>query len=174
MKLRAGKFCTIRNVKFGKNVIVHNYANLYGCAIGDNSMVGSFVEIQENVRIGKRVRIQSHTFICSGVKIDDDVFIGHSVTFSNDRYPTAKKAAADKSWRSEKVHVRRGASIGNGAVILCGVTIHCGAVVGAGAVVTKDVPEHAVVAGNPARLLRVLSLKERWQGGERLGKSNSR
>lgn len=173
MKLKTGKFCTIRDVKFGKNVIVHNYANLYGCTIGDNSMVGSFVEIQKNVSIGKRVRIQSHSFICSGVKIDDDVFIGHNVNFVNDRYPTAKKAA-DKTWKSEKVHICRGASIGTGAIILCGVTIHCGAVVGAGAVVTKDVPEHAVVIGSPARLLWVLSLKERWQGGERLGRNNSR
>ncbi len=171
MKLMTGKFCTIKDVKFGRDVIVHNYVNLYGCKIGDSSIVGSFVEIQENVCVGKRVRIQSHSFICSDVKIDDDVFIGHNVNFINDRYPTAKKAT-NRTWKSEKVSVCRGVSIGTGAIILCGVTINPGAVVGAGAVVTKDVPAHTLVLGNPARILRVLSARARWQGGEGISKKD--
>ncbi|MFH1905627.1 MAG: acyltransferase [bacterium] len=162
---KIGKFCTISDdVEFGENVIVYGHANLYGCKIGDDSRIGPFVEIQKGVRIGKRVRIQSHAFICSNVVIEDDVFVGHNVSFINDRYPTAGKAT-EKTWQAEGVRVCYGASIGSGAIILCDVKINEGAVVGAGSMVTKDVPAHTVVAGNPARALRTLSPQERWLGG---------
>ena len=142
------------DVKLGKGVVIFEFVNLYGCEIGDESRIGTFVEIQRDVIVGRRVRIQSHTFICSGVRIEDDVFIGHGVTFINDRYPSAERAR-EGTWRMEGVVVRKGASIGSGAAILGGVTIGEGAVIGAGAVVTKHVPDRAVVAGIPARMLRM-------------------
>jgi UDP-2-acetamido-3-amino-2,3-dideoxy-glucuronate N-acetyltransferase len=141
------------DVKLGKNVTIFEFVNLYGCEIGDDSRIGTFVEIQRDVVIGKRVRIQSHAFICSAVVIEDDVFVGHNVTFINDRHPTTKDAAAG-TWKLEPVRVCRGASIGSSATIMCGVTIGENALVGAGAVVTHDVPASGVVAGNPAKVLR--------------------
>lgn len=146
-------------------MIVHGFANLYGCQIGAGSRIGTFVEIQRDTFIGNRVRIQSHTFICSGVTIEDDVFIGHNVNFINDRYPTAPKAEK-KTWKCEKTHVGRGASIGTGAVIMCGITIGVGAVIGAGSVVTRDVSPHTVVAGIPAQILRSLDVDHQGNGGE--------
>jgi len=146
------------NVKLGKDVRIYAFVNLYGCEIGDETTVGTFVEIQKGVTIGARCKIQSHTFICEGVTIEDEVFVGHNVNFLNDRYPAAanqdgsKKTDAD--WALERTVVKRRAAIGTGAVILPGVTIGEAATVGAGAVVTKDVPAAAVVVGNPARVIR--------------------
>lgn len=146
------------DVKLGKDVQLHAFVNLYGCTIGDGTRVGAFVEIQRNAIIGRRCKISSHAFICEGVHIEDECFIGHHVVFINDRYPAAVNAdgslqtAAD--WKVVESRVCKRASIGSGAVVLCGVTIGEGAIVGAGAVVTKNVPPHTVVAGNPARLLR--------------------
>lgn len=146
------------DVKLGREVRLAAFVNLYGCTIGDESRVGTFVEIQRGATIGRRCKIQSHTFICEGVQIEDEVFVGHGVVFINDRWPRATnedgtvKVGAD--WRCEGTVVRRRANIGSGATILCGLTIGEGATVGAGAVVTRDVPAGAVVAGNPARPLR--------------------
>ncbi len=146
------------NVKLGKDVRIYAFVNLYGCEIGDETTVGTFVEIQKGVKIGARCKIQSHTFICEGVTIEDEVFVGHNVNFLNDRYPAAtnqdgsKKTEAD--WKLETTVVKHRAAIGTGAVILPGVTIGEGAVVGAGAVVTKDVGDGVTVVGNPARVLR--------------------
>jgi len=169
MDTRIGEYCTIsKDVKFGKNVVVHGHANLYGCRIGDDCRIGTFVEIQSDAVIGNRVRVQSHTFICSDIIIEDDVFIGHNVNFINDRYPTVPKAAAG-TWKSEKSLVKRGASIGTGSVILCGVEIGEGAVIGAGSVVTKDVPSNVVAAGVPARIIRSLdpiACREKSEFGE--------
>jgi acetyltransferase-like isoleucine patch superfamily enzyme len=149
------------SVKLGKNVRIICFANLYGCEIGDESFVGPFVEIQSDVKVGKRVKIQSHSFICSGVTIGDEAFIGHGVMFTNDRFPRATNddgsLKGGQDWTCEPTLVGRRASIGSNATILCGVTIGEDAVVGAGAVVTKNVPARAVVAGNPARILRTLS-----------------
>jgi acetyltransferase-like isoleucine patch superfamily enzyme len=149
------------SVKLGKNVRIICFANLYGCEIGDESFVGPFVEIQSDVKVGRRVKIQSHTFICSGVTIGDEAFIGHGVMFINDRFPRATNEdgtlqRAD-DWKCEPTVIGRGAAIGSNATILCGVTIGDEAVIGAGSVVTKNVPPRAVVAGNPARILRTLS-----------------
>ena len=166
MSVTIGEYCTISDdVIFGKNVIVHGHTNLYGCRIGDDCSIGTFVEIQSDADIGKRVRIQSHTFICSNVVIDDDVFIGHNVNFINDRYPTASKAV-DNTWTPECTRVGCGVSIGTGAIILCGVEIGEGAVVGAGSLVSENVPPHTVVAGVPACVIRSLTSKERWLGGQ--------
>jgi acetyltransferase-like isoleucine patch superfamily enzyme len=140
------------DVKLGRDVAIFEFVNLYGCEIGDESRIGTFVEIQRNAVIGCRVRVQSHTFICSGVRIEDDVFIGHNVTFINDRHPSVEGARTGR-WTLEPTLVRRGASIGSGAVILCGLTIGVGARIGAGAVVTHDVAAFAEVAGVPARAL---------------------
>jgi acetyltransferase-like isoleucine patch superfamily enzyme len=146
------------DVKLGNNVRVYAFVNLYGCEIGDDTSIGTFVEIQKGARVGARCKVQSHTFICEGVTIEDEVFVGHNVNFLNDRWPAAVtsegRPKGRDDWRLESTLVRRGASIGTGAVILPGVTIGIGAVVGAGAVVTRDVPEGMVVAGNPARILR--------------------
>jgi UDP-2-acetamido-3-amino-2,3-dideoxy-glucuronate N-acetyltransferase len=146
------------NVRVGKNVRFFNFVNAYGCEIGDDTKVGSFVEIQKNARIGRNCKISSHSFVCEGVEIEDEVFIGHNVSFINDKHPAAVTAAGamqtDADWRVVPTRVKRRASIGTSATILCGVTIGEGAVVGAGSVVTKDVPAGAVVAGNPARVLR--------------------
>jgi len=155
------EYCRIApDVKLGENVSIHAFVNLYGCSIGDNSKIGAFVEIQKNAVIGRNVKVSSHTFICEGVTLEDDVFIGHNVSFINDRYPRATTAGGglqtEADWKVVPTLVKRGASIGTSATILCGVTVGEEAVVGAGSVVTRDVPARAVVAGNPARVLRSL------------------
>jgi UDP-2-acetamido-3-amino-2,3-dideoxy-glucuronate N-acetyltransferase len=146
------------DVILGKNVRIFSFVNLYGCEIGDNTKIGTFVEIQKNAVVGRNCKVSSHTFICEGVHIEDDVFIGHNVTFINDLYPRATSGSGqlqtEKDWKVIETFVKKGASVGSSATILAGVTIGECAVVGAGAVVTKDVPPHAVVAGVPARLLR--------------------
>ncbi|PYP92399.1 MAG: N-acetyltransferase [Candidatus Angelobacter sp. Gp1-AA117] len=153
------EFCRIApDVKLGSNVTYHAFINLYGCSVGDNSRIGTFVEIQKNARIGRNVKVSSHTFICEGVVIEDDVFIGHNVSFINDKYPRATdgngKPQSEANWAVVPTLVKRGASIGTSATILCGVTIGENAIVGAGSVVTHDVPDGAIVAGNPARTIR--------------------
>ena len=153
------KFCVIApDVKLGKNVKIFSFVNLYGCEIGDNTKIGTFVEVQKKAFIGRNCKISSHTFICEGVHIEDNVFIGHNVTFINDLYPRAAtsegKLQTDEDWEVVPTFVKKGASIGSSATILAGVTIGEKAIVGAGAVVTKDVPPYSVVAGNPARVLR--------------------
>ena len=144
---------TIRNVQLGKNVKIYDFVNLYECEIGDESMIGAFVEIQKNVKIGKRCRVQSHTFICEMVTIKDEVFIGHGVMFINDKSPTIRKTL-ERNYTMEKVLVKKGATIGTGAIIMAGVTVGENALVGAGAVVTKDVPDNTTVVGSPARILK--------------------
>ena len=148
------------DVKLGRDVRIYNFVNLYGCEIGDESRIGTFVEIQKGAKVGRRVKISSHTFICEGVEIEDHVFVGHGVTFINDRFPRAVTAAGelqgDGDWTMVPTIVRRGATIGSGATILCGVEIGENAIVGAGSVVTKSVPARTIVAGNPARVLRRL------------------
>ena len=149
------------SVKLGKDVRLSKFINLYGCEIGDETKIGAFVEIQKNARIGKRCKISSHTFVCEGVEIQDNVFIGHSVTFINDSYPRATTSSGDlqteADWRVEKTVVSKGASIGSGSTILSNVNIGENAIVGAGSMVTKNVPANAVVAGNPAKVLRYLT-----------------
>lgn len=149
------------NVRLGEGVKIYAFVNLYGCEIGDESRVGTFVEIQKGAKIGKRVKVSSHSFICEGVIIEDEVFIGHGVMFINDRFPrsTTEDGASqtEADWKLEHTLVKRRASIGSNATILCGVTVGENAIVGAGSVVTHDVPDYAVVAGNPARLLRMLA-----------------
>ena len=146
------------DVKLGQRVKIFAFTNLYGCEIGDDVKIGAFVEIQKGARVGPRCKISSHSFLCEGVTLEDEVFIGHGVTFINDRFPRATNAdgssQTEADWTCIPTTVKRGASIGSGATILCGVTIGERATVGAGSVVTKDVPEGAIVAGNPARLLR--------------------
>ena len=147
------------SVRLGKNVKIYHpdQVNLYGCVIGDDSRIGSFVEIQKNAVIGARCKISSHSFICEGVEIEDEVFIGHGVMFTNDRFPRAANAdgtaKSEADWVLEKTIVKRSASIGSNATILCGLTIGDGALVAAGAVVTKDVPAFALAAGVPARII---------------------
>jgi acetyltransferase-like isoleucine patch superfamily enzyme len=145
------------NVKLGKDVRIFGFTNLYGCEIGDESKVGTFVEIQKGAKIGKRCKISSHTFICEGVTIEDEVFVGHNVTFINDLVPRATadgKLQTEADWKCIPTLVKKGASIGSSVTILCGVTIGEGALIGAGSVVTKDVPAGATVAGNPARIMK--------------------
>jgi UDP-2-acetamido-3-amino-2,3-dideoxy-glucuronate N-acetyltransferase len=148
----------LRKVMVGVGVKIFNFVNAYECEIGDYSKIGAFVEIQKGVRIGKRCKVSSHTFICEGVEIEDGVFVGHGVTFINDRSPRAINAdgsfKTDQDWTLEYTKVKQGAGIGSGSTIMCGITIGEGAIIGAGAVVTKDVKEHTVVAGNPARYVR--------------------
>ncbi len=146
------------DVRLGKNVQVYCFVNLYGCTIGDDSRIGSFVEIQKNATIGARCKISSHTFVCEGVTIEDEVFVGHGVVFINDPDPRATAAGrlqTEADWKVVPTRVCQGASIGSGAVILSGVTIGPGALIGAGAVVTKDVAANEVVVGSPARFLRM-------------------
>ncbi|HVS52013.1 MAG TPA: acyltransferase [Opitutaceae bacterium] len=145
--------CIAADVALGRDVRLNAFVNLYGCTIGDECMLGTFVEIQRDVVVGPRCRIQSHTFICSGVTLEADVFVGHGVMFINDRHPSVATTRA-KTWRLERIVVKAGASIGSGALIMGGVTIGTGATVGAGAVVTRDVPAGATVTGVPARVLR--------------------
>jgi acetyltransferase-like isoleucine patch superfamily enzyme len=151
------------DVKLGKNVRICDFTNLYGCEIGDEVKIGTFVEIQKGVKIGNRCKISSHTLICEGVTLEDDIFIGHNVTFTNDRYPRATsengQLQTDADWICIPTLIERGASIGSGATLLCGITVGEAAMVGAGSVVTKDVPRGAVVAGNPARVIRTLQPK---------------
>lgn len=152
--------CIADDVKLGKDVRLSKFINLYGCEIGDETKIGAFVEIQKNASIGKRCKISSHTFICEGVVIEDAVFIGHGVTFTNDSYPRAVTTdgalQTEADWRVERTLIQRGASIGSGSTILPNTTIGENAIVGAGSVITRDVPANAVVAGNPARVLRYL------------------
>lgn len=152
------KFISISDdVVLGKDVKIYNFVNLYGCKIGDETKIGTFVEIQKGATVGKHCKISSHTFICEGVHIEDHCFIGHNVTFINDKYPRAANPdgtlQTEADWECIPTYVRQGASIGSSATILCGVTIGEGAIIGAGAVVTKDVPPHSVVAGVPARVI---------------------
>jgi UDP-2-acetamido-3-amino-2,3-dideoxy-glucuronate N-acetyltransferase len=146
------------NVKLGKEVKIYDFVNLYSCEIGDNTKIGTFVEIQKGAKIGKNCKISSHTFICEGVTIEDNVFVGHNVTFINDLYPRATTENGDlqkeEDWVIITTLVKNGASIGSSATLLCGVTVGERAIVGAGSLVTKDVPARTIVAGNPARILR--------------------
>jgi acetyltransferase-like isoleucine patch superfamily enzyme len=146
------------DVRLGANVRIFAFVNLYGCSIGDNSKIGTFVEIQKNATVGVNVKVSSHSFICEGVTIEDDVFIGHNVSFINDKYPRSTtgngQLQTESDWQVVKTVVRRGASIGTSATILCGVTIGEEAIVGAGSVVTRDVAPRTVVAGNPAKVIR--------------------
>lgn len=147
------------SVKLGKDVKIFAFVNLYGCEIGDGTKIGTFVEIQKNATIGKRCKISSHTFICEGVTIEDEVFVGHNVTFINDLFPRATASSGqlqtEADWECRPTLIKRGASIGSSVTLLCGITVGENAIVGAGSVVTKDVPANAVVAGNPARVLRI-------------------
>jgi acetyltransferase-like isoleucine patch superfamily enzyme len=150
------EYCRIApDVKLGERVTIHAFVNLYGCSIGDDSRIGTFVEVQKNVRVGRNVKLSSHTFVCEGVTIEDDCFIGHNVSFINDKYPRATNGTgqpqSENDWQVVPTRVKRGASIGTSATILCGVTIGENATVGAGSVVTHDVPDNAIVAGNPAK-----------------------
>jgi len=151
------------DVKLGANVRLSKFINLYGCEVGDDTKIGAFVEIQKNAVVGKQCKISSHTFICEGVVIEDNVFIGHGVTFTNDMYPRATAAdgalQTEADWKVERTVVRKGASVGSGATILCNISIGENAIVGAGSVVTKDVPANAIVAGNPARIMRYIDQK---------------
>lgn len=150
----------INNVKLGNNVKIFDFVNLYGCAIDDNTKIGTFVEIQKNATIGKNCKISSHTFICEGVHIGDNVFIGHNVTFINDKLPRAinedGSMQSESDWKVVETFIKDGASVGSSATILCGVTVGEFAIVGAGAVVTKDVPPKTIVAGVPAKIIKKL------------------
>jgi acetyltransferase-like isoleucine patch superfamily enzyme len=149
---------SVVNVSLGKNVRIAKFVNIYGCALGDNSRVGPFVEIQKNACIGANCKIQSHTFICEGVNIEDDCFIGHGVTFINDRYPRSVNnnggLQSEEDWELIPTVVKRGASIGSGATIMCGIVIGENAIIGAGSVVLKNVEAGTIVAGNPAKFIR--------------------
>jgi acetyltransferase-like isoleucine patch superfamily enzyme len=152
-------------VRLGKDVKLADFINLYGCEIGDETKIGAFVEVQKNARVGRRCKISSHTFICEGVEIEDNVFIGHGVTFINDSYPRATSASGslqtEADWKVEQTRICKGASIGSGSTILSNVTVGENAIVGAGSVVTKNVPANAIVAGNPAKVLRFLTAEKK-------------
>jgi acetyltransferase-like isoleucine patch superfamily enzyme len=145
--------CILRDVRLGENVRYFNFVNLYGCAIGDETKIGAFVEIQKDATVGRRCKISSHSFVCEGVHIGDDVFVGHGVVFTNDKYPRASIAGRPVTgeWELLETVVEDGVAIGSNATILCGIRIGKGALIGAGAVVTADVPAGAKVAGVPAR-----------------------
>jgi dTDP-4-amino-4,6-dideoxygalactose transaminase/acetyltransferase-like isoleucine patch superfamily enzyme len=153
--------CIAPDVRLAVDVRLSKFINLYGCSIGEGTKVGAFVEIQKNSSVGRHCKISSHTFICEGVTVEDNVFVGHGVTFINDRYPRATNRdgtlQTEADWAVERTVICKGASIGSGATILSGVTVGENAIVGAGSVVTRNVPAHAVVAGNPARVLRYLA-----------------
>jgi UDP-2-acetamido-3-amino-2,3-dideoxy-glucuronate N-acetyltransferase len=146
------------DVKLGRNVQIYDFVNLYGCDIGDGTKIGTFVEIQKGATVGRNCKISSHSFICEGVTIEDNVFVGHHVVFINDPNPRATTKyghmQSEADWEVVPTRIKQGATVGSGAVILCGVTIGEGALVGAGSVVTRDVPPHTIVVGNPARVLR--------------------
>lgn len=145
------------DVQLGDNVVIYDFVNLYGCKIGADTQIGTFVEIQKGVEIGKKCKISTHTFICEGVTIEDEVFISHNVSFINDKFPRATRDGNlqdEEDWECIPTVVKKGASIGTSATILCGVTIGEEAMVGAGSVVTTDVPPRTVVAGNPAEVIR--------------------
>ncbi len=150
--------CIAPDVKLGQRVKIYAFTNLYGCEIGDDVKVGTFVEIQKGARVGNRCKISSHSFLCEGVTLEEEVFVGHGVIFINDRFPRATTDSGamqtEADWTCIPTIVKRRAAIGSGATILCGITIGEGATVGAGSVVTKDVPAGVVVAGNPARILQ--------------------
>jgi len=158
------KYCIISNdVKLGVNVKIYSFVNLYGCEVGDNTRIGTFVEIQKGAKIGKNCKISSHTFICEGVTIEDRVFVSHNVTFINDKYPRATNRNGNlqtaEDWMCVPTLVKEGASIGSSSTILCGVIIGKNAIIGAGSVVTKDVPDNMVVAGVPAKIMKKLEEK---------------
>jgi UDP-2-acetamido-3-amino-2,3-dideoxy-glucuronate N-acetyltransferase len=156
------------DVRLGQDVKIYGFVNLYGCEIGDETRIGTFVEIQKGARIGKRVKVSSHTFICEGVTVEDNVFIGHGVMFINDKYPRATTddgaSQTEADWACVPTLIKKGASIGSNATILCGVTIGEGAIVGAGSVVTKDVPAWTIVKGTPAAVLREVDHKVQVAG----------
>lgn len=151
------------DVKLGEGVKLSKFINLYGCEIGAHTKIGAFVEVQKRATVGKNCKISSHTFICEGVSIADNVFVGHGVTFINDSYPRATNPdgslQTEADWKVETTRVEKGASIGSGATILSGIVIGENALIGAGSVVTRDVPASAVVAGNPAKVLRYVDIK---------------
>ncbi len=153
------KFVSISDdVELGKDVKIYNFVNLYGCKIGDNTKIGTFVEIQKGATVGKNCKISSHTFICEGVHIEDNCFIGHNVTFINDKYPRATTSdgemKTEEDWECIPTYIRKGASIGSSATLLCGITVGENAIIGAGSVVTRDVPPNSTVAGVPAKVLK--------------------
>ena len=152
------------DVKLGKGVRLYGFTNLYGCEIGDEVKVGAFVEVQKGAKIGSRCKISSHSFICEGVTLEEEVFIGHNVTFINDLYPRSTdgegRLQTESDWKCVPTLVKKGASIGSSATLLCGITVGEYAIVGAGSVVTKDVPPYSVVAGNPAKVLKMLPRKK--------------
>lgn len=162
-----GNLCIAPDVKFGKNVKLSKFINLYGCEVGDDTKVGAFVEIQKNAKVGSRCKISSHTFICEGVTIEDEVFIGHNVTFVNDSFPRATSAAGilqtEADWKVEVTLVKKGVSIGSGATILANVVIGENALIGAGCVVTRDVPANAIIVGNPGKVVRYLKLGDKHE-----------
>jgi acetyltransferase-like isoleucine patch superfamily enzyme len=163
--------CISPDVKLGRNVRFSKFINVYGCEIGDDTKIGAFVEIQKNATVGKNCKISSHSFICEGVTIEDNVFVGHGVTFINDPYPRATTPEGglqtEKDWKVERTVVKKGASIGSGVTVLCNVTIGENSIVGAGSVVTRDVPANAIVAGNPARVMRFVDNKATVAVGEK-------
>ena len=146
------------DVVLGKNVVLNDFINLYGCQIGDGTKIGPFVEIQKNAAIGKYCKISSHTFICEGVTIEDEVFVGHGVIFINDKFPGATNETgelqSEEDWEVVPTLVKRGASIGSNATLMCGITVGTGSIIGAGSVVLNDVPDKVIVAGNPAKVIR--------------------
>ena len=148
------------NVILGKDVVLNDFINLYGCEIGDNTKIGPFVEVQKNATIGARCKISSHTFICEGVIIEDEVFVGHGVMFINDKYPKAATNTGtlqtEEDWEVVPTVIKKRASIGSNATLLCGITVGSGSIIGAGSVVINDVPDNVIVAGNPAKIIRKL------------------
>ena len=157
-------YVCLNNVKLGKDVKLSKFINLYGCEIGDGTKIGAFVEIQKNAFVGKNCKVSSHTFVCEGVTLEDNVFIGHGVTFINDTYPRSTNSdgsvQTEADWKVESTRVKKGASVGSGATILAKVIVGENAIVGAGSVVTRDVPDNAIVAGNPAKVLRYVGAAE--------------